>query len=98
MIRNEINFGYAFFDGAPCIYYSFFKRKIMTFIFNKLINMIKNKNEDQILKSRFIESFSNGNPKLLTSMVKSMKKLSIILSKRTIKNECDCCIHLIFHN
>lgn len=86
-----IGFDSAFFDGGPFISLSKAYKAFMYFKFRTMINIIRNKSVDELLKWKFLNQFTNGDTASLRGLIESVASISPYLSDKSIKNETECC-------
>ena len=86
-----IGFDCAFFDGGPFITLSKAYKTFMYFKFRSLINIVRKKSVDELLKWKFLNQFTNGDTASLRSMIESVAAIAPYLSDKSLKNEVECC-------
>lgn len=81
----------ALFDGAPCIRLSKPYRWFMYFKFKTMIKMMLDKSADEVINWKFLKQFTNGDTESLRPMIESLVAVAPYLTKKSIKNETECC-------
>lgn len=98
LIKSNINVGKCFYDGAPCIKLSYLYKKFMYFKFKTLVGMLKGKDIEEVIKWKFLNSFSNGDTESLRPMLEPIIEIAPLISNESIKNENECCYTFDFPN
>ncbi len=91
LTKFGVNVKHAMFDGAPCIRLSKPYKSFMYFKFKTMINMMRDKSVDDVINWKFLNKFTNGDTESLRPMIESLKVISPYLTKKTIRNETECC-------
>ena len=56
-----------------------------------MINMMRDKSADEVIKWKFLNRFTNGDTEALRPMIESLVEVAPYLTKESIKNETECC-------
>ena len=88
---NSIAVDHCFLDGAPCIKLPWLLKKVMYRKFKMMLNMLREKDIDQILNSKFLKKFANGDTESARPMIETFSITAKLLTKESIKNEMECC-------
>jgi hypothetical protein len=91
LLETGIAVDKGFFDGAPCIKLSKAYKAFMYFKFRTLINMLRDKNVDDVMNMKLIKQFTNGDTESLRPMMEPMMAVAPNLTDESIKNETECC-------
>ena len=91
LLHNQINVQHAVFDGAPCIRLSVPYKAFMYFKFRSMINLMRKKTADEVLRWKFLNQFTNGDTESLRPMLESLISVAPYLTNETIRNENECC-------
>ncbi len=59
--------------------------------FKKMIDMVREKDVDQILNMKLFKKSSNGDTESLRPIIEAFSVTSNVLTKESIKNEVECC-------
>ena len=89
--QRHVEVDCCFWDGAPCIRLPRLYRKFMVLKFKSLLGMVRGKDIDHILKSKFLQKFSGGDPESLRPMLEAMAAAAPLLTDESIRNEAECC-------
>lgn len=91
LLQDNVSVKHAVFDGAPCVRLSGPYRFFMYLKFKMLIDMMRDKTVDDVIRWKFLNKFSNGDTESLRSMLVSAKRISSYITKESIRNESECC-------
>lgn len=89
--KDKISVKHAVFDGAPCVRLSKPYRFFMYLKFKTLINMMRNKSVDDVIRWKFLNKFSGGDTESFRSVLVSVKRIAPYITKESIRNESECC-------
>lgn len=81
----------AFWDGAPCIKLSKAYKEFMYVKFKTMLNMLRDKSADEVIRWKFLDKFTNGHTESLRPMIESIQLTLPYLTDESIKNETECC-------
>lgn len=91
MQANGVTVGHTFLDGAPCIKLPFAVRQFMYLKFRAMVNLLRRRDADAVMKMGFLRKFANGDTESLRPMLDAMKDTAAVLTDRTIRHETACC-------
>lgn len=91
LTESGVDIKHALFDGAPCIRLSKPYKWFMYFKFKTMINMMRNKSAEEVIKWKFLKQFTNGDTEALRPMIESLVAVAPYLTKKSIRNETECC-------
>lgn len=89
--KDNVEVGHAVFDGAPCIKLSGVYKFFMYLKFKTLIGMMQKKTVEDVIGWKFLNKFSNGDTESLRPALESAKRISVCVTKESIRNETECC-------
>lgn len=82
---NGISVQKAFFDGAPCIKMTRISKAFMLIKFRSLVQMVRTKPIDAIVKIPLVKKFANGDTEALRPLLIDMKAVSPCLTNKKHK-------------
>lgn len=91
LTESGVEVKHALFDGAPCIRLSNPYKLFMYFKFKTMINMMRDKSADEVIKWKFLNKFTNGDTEALRPMIESLIAVAPYLTRKSIKSETECC-------
>ena len=81
----------AFFDGAPMIVLSKAYKAFMYFKFSTMLKFVKRNETDKLLNMGFVKQLGGNKVKSLKPMLDSIATAAPLISKKTVKNQIECC-------
>ena len=80
-----------FWDGAPMIKLSVPYKAFMRFKFGMMIKMFRDRSIDEAMSMKFLKQFAGDKINSLKPMIESLVSVSTFITKKTLKNEVECC-------
>lgn len=89
--EDGIKVNNLFFDGAPMIRLSRAYKVFMRFKFGTMIKVFRDKTIDEAMNMKFLKKFAGNKINSLKPMIESLVMIAPYLSKKSLKNEVECC-------
>lgn len=91
LLDRNVKVEHALFDGAPMIKLSKAYKAFMHFKFSTIIRLAKRKSVDDVMNMGFIKQMGGRKISTLRPMLEDVAAVSPYISKRTVKNQVECC-------
>lgn len=96
LVNDGIKVHNLFFDGAPMIRLSAVYKLFMRFKFGVMIKLFRDKTTDEAMNMKFLKQFAGDKLSSLKPMIESLAMIAPYLTKKSLKNEVECCYSFDF--